>query len=243
MRTAGLADLLVVRSPAEARHDARDAERPVEQVGELEQVAEAFGAAGASSGAHDDPRAGQRAGVAFLLDLGAHDPGQQVGIGQHGTVRTQHRARRRCSRQGVDGVARDAERGDLAVEAHLLEDAAAHDLAGHDQRIGAVDADDVGGHQASSRVATWARTSLPRGVPDGNDEPGRRRTRPRRRRMPPRRRRRTTSAARRRRGARRRRPARRGGPARAGCCGPRAVRRRPPQGVVGEALAERRGRS
>src|SRR5436190_17457119 len=53
---AGLADLLVVRPPAEARHNARDAEGATEEIGELDQVLEAVRAAGAAARPDDDTR-------------------------------------------------------------------------------------------------------------------------------------------------------------------------------------------
>ena len=70
----GLADLLAVRPPAGAGHDPRHADRPVEQPGQLLELAERLGAAHAAAAADDDPGVGQR----DLAGLG-RDPGRRPG--------------------------------------------------------------------------------------------------------------------------------------------------------------------
>ena len=72
---AGLADLLVVRAPAEAGDHAGHAERPVEQLGQLDDVVEAVRAAGAATGTHDDAGRAQAAGAVRSSRLGRHHAG------------------------------------------------------------------------------------------------------------------------------------------------------------------------
>ena len=96
---AGLADLLVVRPPAEAGHHAGDAERAVEQLGELEQVVEPVGAAGPAAGADHDPGGLEAAGLVRLRRPRCETTrATQVGLGH---LRGERRARR--SRLGGRG--------------------------------------------------------------------------------------------------------------------------------------------
>ena len=91
---AGLADLLVVRAPAERGDDAGDAQGGVEQVGELEDLAEAVGRAGSATGADDDARRLEGAGQVGLGLLARDDPGDQVGVGDVAASRRPARRRR-----------------------------------------------------------------------------------------------------------------------------------------------------
>src|SRR5699024_6889486 len=71
--TAGLTDLFGVRSPAEARDHARDAQRPVEVVDEFEDLAEAVLRAHSATGPDNGSGRSQPRRVIGGLFLGAHD--------------------------------------------------------------------------------------------------------------------------------------------------------------------------
>ena len=101
---ARLADLLVVRAPAEARHDPRDADGGTEELGQLLDRSEALGAADPTPAADDDAGVGKGdAGAAThpLRDLDA-----QVLLAKRwvmGVDRRRHGLWRRCGRDPVEG--------------------------------------------------------------------------------------------------------------------------------------------
>ena len=163
---AGLADLLVVRSPAGGGDHPRDAERAAEQLGQLQEVAESVGAAGPATGADHDPGGLEAAALVGLELLDRHDAGDQVGsaaisgrvlddVGGPGvsagvastawpaTVKTAGRSSRTISSRAAPPTTwRVTLNGDSPLK---------------DSTLAAI--------ATPARAATWAITSVPRSVP------------------------------------------------------------------------------